>query len=125
MMRESDKIVLQGMRFFGYHGVLPEERTMGQWFEIDVEIWGDLSKAAESDNVEDTLNYQQVYRDIKAIVEGEPVNLLEHLTHKIICNIMALPLPERVLVRVKKPQAPLKGVLGYAGVEMIRSRDEF
>ena len=96
MMRESDKIVLQGMRFFGYHGVLPEERTMGQWFEIDVEIWGDLSKAAESDNVEDTLNYQQVYRDIKAIVEGEPVNLLEHLTHKIICNIMACP-TERVL----------------------------
>ena len=73
MMRESDKIVLQGMRFFGYHGVLPEERAMGQWLEIDVEIWGDLSKAAESDNVEDTLNYQQVYRDIKAIVEGEPL----------------------------------------------------
>jgi dihydroneopterin aldolase len=125
MMRESDKIILQGMRFFGYHGVLPEERAMGQWFEIDVEIWGDLSKAAESDCVDDTLNYQQVYRDIKEIVEGEPVNLLEHLAHKIVCNIMALPLPERVLVRVKKPQAPLKGVVGFAGVEMIRSRDEF
>lgn len=125
MMRESDKIILQGMRFYGYHGVTPDERSMGQWFEIDVEIWGDLSKAAESDCLDDTLNYQQVYKDIKEMVEGEPVNLLEHLAHKIISMILALPLPDRVLVRVKKPQAPLKGPLGYAGVEMVRSKDDF
>ncbi len=125
MMRESDKILLQGMRFYGYHGVTPDERSMGQWFEIDVEIWGDLSKAAESDSIDDTLNYQQVYKDIKEMVEGEPVNLLEHLAHKIISMILALPLPDRVIVRVKKPQAPLKGPLGYAGVEMIRSKDDF
>ncbi|HOB81646.1 MAG TPA: dihydroneopterin aldolase [Peptococcaceae bacterium] len=125
MMREADKIILHGLRFYGYHGLLPEEKSLGQWFEVDVEIWGDLSKAAESDNVDDTLNYQQVYKDIKAIVEGKPVNLLEHLTHKIILKIMELPLPDRVLVRVKKPTAPIKGPLGYAGVEMIRSRDEY
>lgn len=125
MMRESDKIMLQGLRFYGYHGVTPDERSMGQWFEIDVEIWGDLSKAAESDCLDDTLNYQEVYQEIKQLVEGEPVNLLEHLAHKIICSIMALPLPDRVLVRVKKPHAPLKGPLGYAGVEMVRSKDDF
>jgi dihydroneopterin aldolase len=123
-MKEVDKIILQGMRFYGYHGVSPEEKSLGQWFEIDLEIWGDLSKAGASDSLEDTLNYSEVYKAIKKIIEGPSVNLLEHLAYQIIKGVLALPLPEKVLVRVKKPQAPLKGPLGYAGVEIVRFKNE-
>lgn len=123
-MRELDKIMLQGMRFYGYHGVKPDEKTLGQWFEIDVELWGDFSQGAVTDRLEDTLNYSQVYKLIKGIVEGSSVNLIEHLAHKIMEALLPLPMLQKVLVRVKKPQAPLKGPLGYAGVEIVRYKDD-
>jgi dihydroneopterin aldolase len=123
-VRELDKIILQGMRFYGYHGVNAEEKALGQWFEIDVELWGDFSRGAVSDRLEDTLNYSRVYKLIKGIVEGPSVNLIEHLAYKLMEALLLIPSLQKVLVRVKKPQAPLKGPLGYAGVEIVRSKDE-
>lgn len=119
-MKELDKIVLKGMRFYGYHGVEAEEKTLGQWFEIDLVLWGDFSQAMTTDNVENALDYSQVYEMTREIVEGPAVNLLEHLAHKIMEALFLLPLLEKALVRVKKPQAPVKGPLCYAGVEIVR-----
>jgi dihydroneopterin aldolase len=119
-----DKIILQGLKFYGYHGCKPDEKTLGQWFEIDAEFYGDFSKAGSSDRLEDTLNYSVAYKMIKNIVEGPSVNLIEHLCQKIINDLLTLPLVKKVWVRVKKPQAPLKGPLNYAGVEMVRWKNE-
>lgn len=123
-MSEPDKIELKGMRFYGYHGVEKEEKTLGQWFEIDVMIWGDFSEALFTDKVESAVDYSQVYDMTREIVEGESVNLLEHLAFRIMNSILPLPLVEKVLVRVKKPQAPVKGPLAYAGVEIVRCKHE-
>lgn len=123
-MPESDKIELKGMRFYGYHGVEKEEKALGQWFEIDLVLWGDFSAAMFTDKVENTVDYSQVYEMTREIVEGEPVNLLEHLASRIMNSILPLPLVEKVLVRVKKPLAPVKGPLDYAGVEIVRCKYE-
>jgi dihydroneopterin aldolase len=123
-VEELDKIVLKGMRFYGYHGVEKEEKTLGQWFEIDLVLWGDFSQAMYTDNVENTIDYSQVYEMTREIVEGPSVNLLEHLAYKIMNSILLLPLLEKILVRVKKPQAPVKGLLSYAGVEIVRRKNE-
>lgn len=123
-MEKLDKLILAGLRFYGYHGVYPEEKKLGQWFEVDLEIRGDLHQGAISDQLQDTLNYGEIYRLVKKIVEGPSVNLIEHLAHLIIEEILPLSLVEEVKVRVKKEQAPLGGPLSFAAVEMKRVKNE-
>jgi dihydroneopterin aldolase len=123
-MERQDKIILNGLRFYGYHGVYPEERKRGQWFELDVEIWGNFSQAAVSDNVLEALDYSQVYKSIERIIEGPSVNLLEHLTQLVIDEIMSFNKVEKTLVRIKKPKVSIGGPVLFAGVEMIGYKDE-
>ena len=72
----NDIIFLNGMRFYGYHGVLPAENEIGQVFIVDVTLKVDLKDAGQSDDVEDTVNYGEVFEDVKTIVEGEPSKLI-------------------------------------------------
>ena len=65
-----DKIKLQEMAFYGHHGVDSEENTLGQRFFIDVEMDLDLSGAGESDNIEDSVNYAEVFSLVQSIAEG-------------------------------------------------------
>lgn len=123
-MDVQDKIILQGLRFYGYHGVLPEEKKLGQWFEVDLELYGPFTKAAASDNVEDTLDYSKIYQDIGSIVEGVSLNLIETLACKVVEQVLTYPLVEKAKVRVKKPQAPLGGPLDYAAVETVRRKKQ-
>ncbi|NEQ10994.1 MAG: dihydroneopterin aldolase, partial [Moorea sp. SIO4E2] len=54
-----DCIKLSNIRCYGYTGYLPEEQTLGQWFEVDLTMWLDLSPAGESDDLSDTMDYRQ------------------------------------------------------------------
>ena len=123
-MKELDKIMLHGMRFYGEHGVYPVEKEEGQWFEIDVEIYGDFAEAARTDNIQDTLDFNQIYEAVKKIIEGPGVNLVESLAHQISQVLLSVPLSKKVRVAVKKPEAPLDGYFDYAGVEIVRWKDE-
>ena len=53
----TDRILIRGLRLFGYHGVNPEEKIQGQRFEIDADLYVNLAKACHSDRVEDTVSY--------------------------------------------------------------------
>ena len=59
---KGDKLILQGLLFHGFHGVLEEERKLGQKFLVDLDAWIDLKKAGKSDNLEDTVSYAEIYR---------------------------------------------------------------
>ena len=72
----NDIIFLNGMRFYGYHGVLPSENEIGQIFIVDVTLKVDLKDAGQSDDVADTVNYGEVFEEVKSIVEGRPSRLL-------------------------------------------------
>lgn len=76
------------------------------------------------DQVEDTLDYSQIYQEIRCLVEGESINLIETLAVKIADLALTYPLVEVVKVRVRKPQAPLGGPLDYAAVETVRSKKQ-
>jgi len=119
-----DRIVLSGMRFYGYHGVLPEETKLGQEFLVDAELFLDLRRAGEQDDIRQTVNYGKVYRTVKAIVEGTPVKLIEALAERVAAQVLEqYPGVAAVTVRVHKPRAPIPGTLAGVMVEIHRRRD--
>lgn len=105
----TSKISLNAMRFYAYHGVLPQEKKVGNWFSVDLELSVDLSRAALSDQLQDTLNYAEVY----AAVEEEmaiPSELLEHAAGRILRRIRGqFPQVEGIMVRLTKEYPPSKG----------------
>lgn len=120
---QSDKIVLSGMVFYGYHGVAPEERTLGQRFMVDLEMETDLRPAGASDDLNDAINYAEAYQAVKDVVEGEPKNLLEAVVEDIAQRVLAGFSVTSVLVRLTKPSPPIPGaVMNGASVEITRRR---
>ena len=120
----ADRILLQGMRFFAFHGNNPEERELGQPFVVDLEIEADLSVAGTSDSLDDTINYAALYRAVKGVMEGPPRNLLEAVAQEIADAVLGSFAVDGVRVRVRKTQPPIRDArLGSAGVEIERRRD--
>lgn len=121
----SDEIFLEGLRFYGYHGVNPEERIQGQRFIVDVRLETELQSAGEMDDLARTINYSHVYRRVRAIVEGEPRDLIEAVAEAIATALLAeFPAAGAVTVTVRKPEVALKGaMLDSAGVRIHRTRE--
>ncbi|MEB6291756.1 dihydroneopterin aldolase [Staphylococcus xylosus] len=116
-----DTIFLNGMRFYSYHGALPAENEIGQIFVVDVTMKVDLSIAGETDKVTDTVHYGEIFEEVKAIMEGKPVNLLEHLAERIAKRINSHY--NRVVetkVRITKENPPIPGHYNGVGVEVVR-----
>jgi 7,8-dihydroneopterin aldolase/epimerase/oxygenase len=120
----TDEILLEGMRFYAYHGVNPEEQALGQRFAVDVVLVVDLRRAGQSDELAHTVSYSAVYKVVRGIVEGEPRQLIEAVAEDIAATILTeFPLVARVTVTVRKPEVPMKGsMLDAAGVRITRSR---
>lgn len=120
-----DQIMLEGMQFYGYHGVNPEERVLGQRFLIDVALFVNLRGAGSSDDLSQSISYSEVYRQVKEIAEGEPRNLIEAVAEDIASRLLeTYPLAFALTVTVRKPEAPIKGsMLDAAGVTIHRSRE--
>lgn len=117
-----DRIGLRGLKFFAYHGVLQEEKVLGQLFIIDVDLFKDLSKPGETDNVEDTINYAEVYDCIKVIVTTERYDLIEMLGERIAQDLLKNFNCEAIRIVVHKPQAPIPGIFDEAFVEIYREK---
>jgi len=123
---EPDTISLVGITLYGYHGVRPEERTLGQRFIVDVELGADLRPAAETDALDATVNYSEVYAVVAELVEGEAVNLLETLGQRISQAIFdRFPPVASARIRIAKPGVAIAGsVLSEASVTINRTRSE-
>ncbi len=119
-----DRIILTGMQFYGFHGVNPEERRLGQPFVVDLEAELDLRPAGQSDRLQETVSYTRLYRVVKEVVEGEAKNLLEAAAYAIAEGVLAEHgAVQAVRVRVQKPRPPIKGsVIESAGVEIHLAR---
>ena len=120
----SDRIILTGMQFYGFHGVNPEERRLGQPFVVDLEAELDLSNASQTDRLTDTVSYTHLYRAVKQVLEGEPLNLLEAAAGAVVASVLEQhPSIQSLRVRIHKPRPPIKGsVIQSAAVELYRSR---
>lgn len=118
-----DKIVLPRMEFYGYHGVLKEEKRVGQPFIISVEMYLDLFPAGISDDLNKTVNYAEAYMEIKKIVEEKNFDLIEALAHHIAVMLLERYEISSVKVIVDKPMAPLPGGNLAARVEIQREKN--
>ena len=112
------KILLEGMEFFAYHGVYQEERENGQLFSIDLEILADYSKACHSDQLEDAIDYVQVYELVKAEM-AIPSSLLENVAQRIIETISnAFQEIDWIKVKITKLKPPISGKLKGISIEL-------
>ena len=118
----SDRIILANMVFAGRHGVLANERSEAQPFEVDVELLTDLRHAALADDLALSVDYRDVFEVCGRIVEGPSYLLLEALAEAIASELLARFAAPEVVVRVRKPHVALPGKLAYSGVEIRRSR---
>jgi len=125
MIGEShDRILLEGMVFHGHHGILPAERELGQPFVVDIELRLDLRPAGLSDDLAKTVDYGEVHRLAKQVVEGEPAGLTETVAERIAnATLEEYPLVDVVRVKVKKPNVRLGDtVLDGSAVEILRRK---
>jgi dihydroneopterin aldolase len=118
-----DRILMENMGFYGYHGVLEEEKKTGQKFFVDAKLYLPLKKAGETDDLNFSVSYAEVYETIKEIVEKERFNLLEGLAERICSEIFIKYISvQKIFVRIRKPEAPVAGIFDYFGVEFERER---
>jgi dihydroneopterin aldolase len=120
--RPQDRVAVRGIRAFGRHGVLPEERRDGQEFVVDVAMSFDTRPAAAADDLARTVDYSAMAQGVVAIVSGEPVDLIETLAGRIADQVLADPRVDEVEVSVHKPQAPVGVPFDDVIVTVIRSR---
>lgn len=108
--------------FYGFHGVHEFERELGQRFYVDVELIADLTKAGQTDNLNETIDYSRVYEQVKVIMETQRFHLLEAAGHQIAEMVLNTTKADEVIVRVRKPSVPLPGQLDYVEMETVRRR---
>ena len=116
----NDLISLNGLRVWGRHGVLPEERRDGQDFLVDAELTVDTRHAAATDDLAATVDYATLADQLVAVVAGEPVQLIETLASRLAEVCLA---DDRVLsakVTVRKPSAPLPHAFSHVSVTVVR-----
>jgi dihydroneopterin aldolase len=118
----SDLIEIFGLCGLGRHGVFPAERSVGQQFIVDVALSVDTRRAAATDSLSDTVDYGALGEAIVAIVEGEPVDLIETLAQAVADLCLVQPLVASVTVRVHKPEAPLRVPFDDVVVTITRTR---
>jgi 7,8-dihydroneopterin aldolase/epimerase/oxygenase len=124
-MMSEDRILLTDMVFHGHHGTLPAENELGQPFVISIDLHLDLRPAGTSDDLTMTVDYSEVHRMAREIVEGPPVKLTETLAESVAAGVLRdHPAVEAVRVKVAKPHVRLgETVLAGSAVEILRRRD--
>jgi len=112
-------IELRGIELYGFHGVLDDERERGQLFVVDLELELDpevAATAAESDRIEDAVDYRDVVETIVAVSDGRAYHLLEAFAAAIAAALVARFPLTRARVRVRKPDVELARPVDHAAV---------
>ena len=115
-----DTIILSGIRAVGAHGVLPEEQSRPQPFEVDIELSVDLSTAGRTDVLSDTVDYDALTGRVVQIVEAGGLSLLEALATRIAAACKADPRVTSVAVTVKKLRPPVPVHVDHVAVRIER-----
>ena len=108
---------IHSMAFYGYHGVSPAEKELAGRFSVDVEFPHDVAKAAHTDNLADTVDYEAIYRLVENVVTGNKFHLVETLCERIAHAIADEFAIEILTVRVRKNNPPFPGHLEYVEIE--------
>ena len=116
-----DSIIARGLTFQACHGVEAQEKITPQTFKVDLEMFLDLENAGQTDDLQNTVNYDQVFHLVEKIVTEQSYNLIEALAEEIARTLLsAFPILQSVEVTVYKPEAPVQGEFEYFAVKIKR-----
>ena len=120
-----DIIRLKNMQFYGFHGESESEKHLGGRFEVDLEMELSLKKSCDSDDLNDTVDYEKIYKIVDSCIKKDKFYLIEALANSIAVDVLDNFPINSLLVRVRKPHAPVKGVLDTVEVELERKKEDY
>ena len=119
----SDRIFIKGLALHAYHGVMPYEGKVGQTFTSDLALDIDLSAAARTDKVADTVSYDKVVGCVATAFVAQKFRLIEAAAGKVADAVLAaFPAVRKVEVTIHKPHAPIAAIFEDVGVVLARTR---
>ncbi len=121
---DLDAIQISGIRCYGYTGYFPEEQVLGQWFEVDLTIWMDLSVTGSDDQLENTLNYADVVERVTNLLETSRFKTIEKLNAVVIEAVLAFDPVHKVHSRLVKVSPPIPRFEGSIAIAMTRTKGE-
>lgn len=116
----ADKLILNNIVLYGYHGPFAAEKELGQRYEVDLELTLDLGQSASTDDLELSINPVDLFTIVKEIVEEQEFHLPQALAGAIADQILGAFTVDEVLVRVRKPNPPMGGLLDSIEVEIAK-----
>ncbi len=116
-------ITLENMEFYAYHGCLEHEKEIGNTYHVTLTMDLDTSTAEKTDNLNDTLNYKEVYDVVKKTM-NEPVDLIEHLANKVINSVMSkFPEITQTTISLSKNNPPVGGKVEKVTIKLTQKRE--
>lgn len=120
----SSKIYLRNVRFHAFHGVLPQERIVGNDYLVNLVLDYDFSSAMQTDDLQETLNYAEVYQKVREEM-AVPSKLLEHVAGRIAHRLFSdFPEIQKLQLSITKVNPPMGGDSDGAGVEVVLTNDK-
>jgi dihydroneopterin aldolase len=122
-MQQLDIIRIHNASFYAYHGVELDEQNLGGKFEVDIELGCAISEAETTDSLKRTVDYEKVYALLYSTITEKKYFLLEALANKLATKILETFVQViTVVVKIRKPHPPVKGVVDFVEVEVQRTR---
>ena len=117
-----DKIYVEGIRLFGYHGCLDEEAKIGTEYQVDICVWGNLQEAIDTDDLSKTLDYVIINRiATKHVLERS--KLIETVADRILTEVFSeMPQVQKAKIKLSKLFPPINGDVQRVAVELKRKR---
>lgn len=120
----SARLSIANADFYAYHGVREEERLLGGRYQVDIDVEYDASAAVMSDDLSDTVNYEEILFTVNEHMNGEPYELIETIAFDIATSVIEqFALVQTVTVRVRKLNVPVQQILDYVEAEITAKRD--
>jgi len=118
-------IRIKNAQFYAYHGALKEEQNIGGKFEVDVDIYTNFEDAAKNDELQETINYHEVYKYLEKIIHSHNYYLIEtnavEIANEVTNHFEGI---QKIKVKVRKRSVPVGGMLDYVEAEVIKEKDE-
>ena len=118
-MQATDMFIrMEGIKFYAFHGVMPQENVVGANFYVDLKLKTNFTSAAQTDELKGTVSYADIYNSVKEVMET-PSKLLEHVCQRIALRIFAdFPTIEAIDIRLNKENPPMGACADKVGVEV-------
>lgn len=121
-----DKIIIQGLRLYAYHGVNAEEKIDGQMFFVDITCALSLCVPCATDCVDDTVSYAKILKTARSAFLSQKFDLLETAAETVAKSVLdAFSAIKEITVRVRKPEAPIQADFEYVAVEITRTPEDY